>query len=82
MIHLTDHTINKVQFNKVTADLDQIQNAKFTLRRVHTEDKVEGRIVPVNQLIVRATNETVTKLKCGLRSNFTYCVIKTAKMTN
>lgn len=47
------------QQNKVKADLDQVQNAELTLRRVHTEDKVEGCVVPVNQLVVRATDETV-----------------------
>lgn len=46
------------QLHKVEADLDQVQDAELTLRRVHTEDKVEGRVMPVNQLVVRATNET------------------------
>ena len=40
------------QLNKVEADLDQVQDAELTLRRVHAEDKVEGRVVPVNQFVV------------------------------
>lgn len=47
--------------NKREADLDEVQNAEFALRRVHTEDKVERRIVPVNQLVVRAADEAVRR---------------------
>lgn len=44
-------------------NLDEVQNAKLTLRRIHTENKVEGRIMPINQLVVRATDETENKRK-------------------
>lgn len=47
-------------FKGAAADLDQVQNAKFTFRRVHTEHKVEGGIVPVNQLVVGASDETAS----------------------
>ncbi len=50
--------MSRKQLNKVEADLDQVQNAELTLRRVHTEDKVEGGVVPVNQLVVGAPDET------------------------
>lgn len=59
------------QLNKGEADLDKVQNAELTLRRVHTEDKVEGRVVPVNQLVVGASDETVRrKTKCCFTGNF------------
>lgn len=45
------------KLSKGEANLDEVQNAELTLRRVHTEDKVEGRVVPVYQLVVWATNE-------------------------
>lgn len=58
------------QLNKGEADLDEVQNAELTLRRVHTEDKVEGRVVPVNQLVVGASDETVRrKTKCCFTGN-------------
>lgn len=64
----TKDEINKIELNiateklnKVTGDLDQVQNAKLALRRVHTEDKVEGGVVPVNELVVRATDETESR---------------------
>lgn len=75
-VHLSGCPFNKKQLDKVTSDLNQIQNAEFTLRRVHTEDKVEGRVVPVNQLVVRATNEAVIKkFKCELSYDLIMCVI-------
>lgn len=40
------------KLSKGEANLDEVQNAELTLRRVHTEDKVEGRVVPVYQLVV------------------------------
>ncbi len=53
--------MSRKQLNKVEADLDQVQNAELTLRRVHTEDKVEGGVVPVNQLVVGAPDETARR---------------------
>ena len=61
-------------FDKVAADLDQVQNAKLTLRRVHTEDKVEGGVVSVNQLVVRATDETENRSKYHLKGKSMLCV--------
>lgn len=58
ILSLLQQKLNKVEFN-----LDEVQNAKFTLRRIHTENKVEGRIMPINQFVVRAADETEDKRK-------------------
>ena len=64
--YLKNHIYNilKEQLNKAEADLDQVQNAELALRWVHTEDKVESRIVSVDQLVVGATDETENGYKC------------------
>lgn len=41
-------------------NLDEVQDSKFALWRIHTEHKVECGIVPVDQLVVRATDQTST----------------------
>lgn len=51
------------RIDKGEADLDQVQNAKFTLRWIHTEDKVQCCIVPVNQLVVGPANEAARTSK-------------------
>lgn len=45
------------KLGKGEANLDEVQNAELTLRRVHAEDKVKRCVVAVYQLVVGATNE-------------------------
>lgn len=54
-------------FKEAAADLDQVQNAEFTFRRVHTEHKVERGVVPVNQLVVGASDETKNRFETQIK---------------
>lgn len=38
-------------------NLDQVEDAKFTLGRIHTEDKVQCGIVAVDELVVSSPNK-------------------------
>lgn len=42
-------------------NLDEVQNAKLALRGIHAENKVERRIMPINQLVVGAADEAEGK---------------------
>ena len=44
-------------------NLNQIQDAQFRFGRIDTKDKVEGRVVPVDQLVVGAADQAKVKNK-------------------
>lgn len=67
MIFLKKTHIKCVYKALYNADLDQVQDAELTLRRVHAEHKVERGVVSVDQLVVGAANETVRGQKLDFR---------------
>lgn len=60
---------NKVQFTDIlktlvqcfNKNLDQIENSKFRLRGINTEDKVQSGIMPVDEFIIRPTDQAATE---------------------